>query len=111
LERLERLQETLKPTEGALSEKVLYELPPHQIEGLHDMAEIRGMKTAALLQDYVERGLQSDLARHLRSERKLTKRPVPFTKLEDDRAEEGTPEKPRPHAEADPSGDGPNLVG
>lgn len=88
LERLERMQETLKPTEGAISEKVLYELPPHQIDGLHDMAEIRGVKTEALLQDYVERGLHSDLARQLRSEKKLAKRPIPFMRLEEDRAEE-----------------------
>lgn len=62
-------------------------MPSHQIDGPADMAELRGMKTEALLQEYVERGLQPDLARHLRSEKKLSKQPVPFTVLEDPRAE------------------------
>ena len=87
LERLERLQETLMHTENDVREKVLYELPPHQIDGLHEMAEIRGMRTEALLQDYVERGLHFDLAKHLRAEKKPSKRPIPFTKLEDGRAD------------------------
>lgn len=83
LERMERLQESLKHTENDLIEKVMYELPSHQIDGMHVMAEIRGMRAEALLQDYVERGLNSDLTYHLRAERKPSKRPIPFTNLED----------------------------
>lgn len=88
LERLKRLKESMKPSEGDLREKVLYGLLPHQLDGLHDMADISGMRTEALLQDYIERGLQSDLAKHLRSENKPSRQPIPFTTLEEGRAEE-----------------------
>lgn len=48
------------------------------------MAEIRGIGATELLQEYVGRGLHSDLAWHLRSENKPSKRPIPHVWLEDE---------------------------
>lgn len=87
LERLEHLQESLHHTENVLREKVPCELLSHQVAGLHDMAEIRGLKMEALLQDYLERGLKADLAHQLRAEKKPSKRAIPFARLEDGRDE------------------------
>lgn len=88
LERLERLQVTLQQDASESREKVLYQMPSVQIDGLHDMAEIRGIRTEALLQEYVMRGLQADLARHIRAESKPSKRPIPYSHVEGSPTEE-----------------------
>ena len=50
-------------------------------EAMREMASIRGVTPEALLQNYVERGLQADVARLQRAENKPSNRPIPFTRV------------------------------
>lgn len=84
LEGLMRLQASLRVVENDSLEKVLYELSPRHIDGLYDMAILRGMNKEALLQEYIERGLQADLAKQLQAENKPSRRVIPFTRLEEE---------------------------
>jgi hypothetical protein len=47
------------------------------------MAGIRELSADDLLQQYVERGLQADVARVQRAENKPSQRLVPFTRLDE----------------------------
>lgn len=88
LESLERIQSVLNETGDGLLEKVPYDLFSTQLRGLLTMAEIRGIDATALLQEYVTRGLQSDLARYLRSENRPSKRQIPHTWLANEHGEQ-----------------------
>jgi hypothetical protein len=88
LERLEKGLKNIEECSEELSELPPYMVPMRYLRGLSSMAEIRDMTEAALLQSYLERGLQADLARQLRAESKPSKRLIPFSRLEDASAEE-----------------------
>ncbi|GLH74897.1 hypothetical protein GETHLI_33990 [Geothrix limicola] len=88
LERLERIQAFLNRSKDDPREEAVYQIMSALNAGMRDMAEIRGTSADDLLQDYLSRGLQSDLAKQIRSESKPSKRAIPFTKLGDVRAEE-----------------------
>lgn len=81
LERLLRIQAALDQPREIHSGEIPHHLLSGQLVGLIEMAEIRGLDGASLLQDYVERGLRFDVAKHLRVERKPSKQAIPFTNL------------------------------
>jgi hypothetical protein len=62
----------------------LLKLSNRHLEALTEMAGIRGLMAAELLQEYVERGLQAELARVQRAENKPSQRLIPFIHLEGD---------------------------
>lgn len=81
--RLEQIEASLaapiQPSKGSR----VFVLPITLDDGIREMANIRGISAEELLQDYVRRGLQSDLSRQLRAESRPSRRPTTFTRLED----------------------------
>ena len=65
------------------AERAHGEIQAMQFKGImHGMAEYLGKSPDELVQDYVRRGLRSDLIRFLRSEGKPARRPLPVKILE-----------------------------
>jgi len=77
----ERLMALMAGLESA--ERAHGEIQAMQFKGImHGMAEYLGKSPDELVQDYVRRGLRSDLIRFLRSEGKPARRPLPVKILE-----------------------------
>ncbi len=71
-----------RPPEGPVEETLL-KLSPRHLEAPSEMAGVRELPVEGLLQQYVERGLQADVARVQRAEDKPAHRLVPFTRLDE----------------------------
>lgn len=82
-QRLDAVKAILdRPAEDRVEEALL-KLSRRDLEALTGMAEIRELSADDLLQQYVERGLQADVARVQRAENKPSQRLVPFTRLDE----------------------------
>lgn len=79
---LTQLQASLEHATDDSREEVSFEALSRHLAGLRELASLRGVRTEALLQEYIGRGLQADLAKLCRAESKPSKRPIPFIRLE-----------------------------
>ena len=83
-ERFEEVKAMAEASDVGPMLKVETWLPEVHLKALKDMANLRGMAVETLLQNYVLRGLHSDVAKHLRAEGKSRNRSIPFRRLDDE---------------------------
>jgi hypothetical protein len=83
-QRMEAVQAILARPKNDAREEALFELASNQKESLQLMADIHETTLEELLQEYVARGLQADLARVQRVENRPSQRLVPFIRLQDE---------------------------
>jgi predicted phosphohydrolase len=81
LERLEALR-GMAPHPGAGPSHVPVEISEEMIESIREMAEIRSLQPEELLHAYLRRGLEVDIAKHLRSEKRPGRRAIPYRLLD-----------------------------
>ena len=83
-ERFEEVKAMAEASEVGPMQKFEAWLPEVHLKALKEMADLRGMTTESLLQNYALRGLHSDVTKHLRAEGKSRNRSIPFRRLDDE---------------------------
>ncbi len=82
--RLEKVAAMAEAAEAGPMQKAETWFPEAHLAAMKEMADLRGLSTESLIQNYALRGLHSDVAKHLRAEGKPGNRTVPFLRIDDE---------------------------